>query len=147
MIAIRISGKMLRVARAAIGMSMEALASRARINPRALSKWESSSNAVPDATIGPFGRVVDVLESEGARFTGDGLSTLSADLPLSNGSGTSRHQLRTIARAYGMDLDARVRHAGVSHARHEQESQSARILQWFAATLPSDEHFRSFSAR
>ena len=40
-----------------------------------------------------------------------------------------------------------VRHAGVSHARHEQESQSARVLQWFAARLPSDEHFHSFSAR
>ena len=38
-----------------------------------------------------------------------------------------------------MDLAARVRHAGVSHARHE-ESQFARVLQWFAARLPSNEH-------
>ena len=36
-------------------------------------------------------RVVDMLEGQGARFSGDGLSTLSGDLPLSNGSGTSRH--------------------------------------------------------
>ena len=26
-------------------------------------------------------------------------------------------------------------------------SQSARVLQWFAARLPSDEHFHSFSGR
>src|SRR5262249_44035399 len=41
-----------------------------------------------------------ILEGEGARFTGDGVSTLSGDSPLSNRSGTSRHQLRTIARVY-----------------------------------------------
>src|SRR5215467_11458997 len=57
------------------------------------------------------------------------------------------HQLRTIARVYISVWIwlLGVRHAGVSHARHEQESQSARVLQWFAARLRSDKHFRSFS--
>ena len=91
-------------------------------------------------------RVVDILEGKGARFTADAVSTLSGDSPLSNGSGTSRHQLRTIARVYISVWIwlLGVRHAGVSRARHEQESQSARVLQWFAARPPSDEHFHSF---
>jgi hypothetical protein len=92
-------------------------------------------------------RVIDVLESEGARFSGDGVSALSGDspdylmeaVPPSINSNDSK----------GLHLAARARHAGVSHARHEQEQepQSARVLQWFAARLPSDKHFRSFSAR
>src|SRR5215467_6573819 len=116
---IRLSGSQLHAARVLVGLSREDLAERAGLCPHSIRKWETSSHAIPGAIYPHLCRVVDILEGEGARFTGDGLSTLSADLPLSNGSGTSRHQLRTIARAYGMDLAARVRHAGVSHARHE----------------------------
>ena len=144
---IRLSGSQLHAARVLVGLSLEELAERARLCRLSIRKWETSSHAIPGAMYPHLCRVVDILEGEGVRFTGDGVSTLSGDLLLSNGSGTSRHQLRTIARAYGMDLAARVRHAGVSHARHKQESQSARVLQWFAARLPSNEHFHSFSAR
>src|SRR5262249_61523387 len=35
----------------------------------------------------------------------------------------------------GLQLAARARHAGVSHARHEQESRSAKVLRWCAARL------------
>ena len=147
MTTIRLSGSQLHAARVLVGLSREDLAKRAGLCRHSIRKWETSSHAIPSAMYPHLCRAVDILEGEGARFSGDGVSILSGDSPLSNGSGTSRHQLRTIARAYGMDLAARVRHAGVSHARHEQESQSARVLQWFAARLPSDEHFRSFSAR
>ena len=142
---IRLSGSQLHVARVLVGLSREEVAERAGLCRHSIRKWETSSHAIPGAMYPHLCRVVDILEGEGVRFTGDGVSTLSGDLLLSNGSGTSRHQLRTIARAYGMDLAARVRHAGVSHARHEQESQFARVLQWFAARLPSNEHFHSFS--
>src|SRR5262245_20085718 len=60
---------------------------------------------------------------------------------LSNGSGTPSINSND---SEGLHLAARARHAGVSYARHEQESQSARVLQWFAARPPSDEHFHSF---
>jgi len=72
-------------------------------------------------------RALDVLEGEGARFTGDGGQRIIRRLSrLSNGS----DQLRTIAGVLhlGMDLAARVRHAGVCYARHEQESRSAKVL-------------------
>src|SRR5262249_1720494 len=90
-------------------------------------------------------RVVDMLEGQGARFSGDGVSALSVDspdylmeaVPPPTNSNDSK----------GFHLAAGARHAGVSYARHEQESQSAKVLQWFAARLPSDEHFRSFSTR
>jgi hypothetical protein len=110
-----------------------------------IRKWETSSDAVPAATYSHRCRAVDVLENEGARFSGDGVSSLSGDspdylmeaVPPSINSNDSK----------GLHLAARARHAGVSHARHEQEPQSARVLRWFAARLPSDKHFRSFSAR
>jgi hypothetical protein len=101
-----------------------------------IRKWETSSDAAPAATYSHLCRAVDVLENEGARFSGDGVSALSGDMETIPPSINST-----------MDLAARARHAGVSHARHEQEPQSARVLQWFAARLRSDKHFRSFSAR
>jgi hypothetical protein len=42
-----------------------------------IRKWETSSDAVPAATYSHLWRAVDVLESEGARFSGDGVSALS----------------------------------------------------------------------
>jgi hypothetical protein len=44
-----------------------------------IRKWETSSDAVPAATYSHLWRAVDVLESEGARFSGDGVSALSGD--------------------------------------------------------------------
>jgi hypothetical protein len=89
-------------------------------------KWETSSDSIPAATYSQLCRVVDVLESEGARFSGDGVSALSGDspdylmeaVPPSINSNDSK----------GLHFAARARHAGVSHARHEQESQSARVF-------------------
>src|SRR5262249_19010634 len=45
------------------------------------SKWEGSSNAVPDAMVAHLSRALDVLEGEGARFSGDGVSALSGNSP------------------------------------------------------------------
>ena len=50
MLAIRITGNQLRAGRALAGLSMEDLADRAKLCRRSISKWEGSSNAVPDAS-------------------------------------------------------------------------------------------------
>jgi transcriptional regulator with XRE-family HTH domain len=69
MLITRITGNQLRAGRAVANLSMEALAARARISRRTLSKWESSSNAMPDAMVSHLRRVTDVLEGEGVRFS------------------------------------------------------------------------------
>ena len=145
----KLTGNLLRAGHALAGFTRDDLADRAGLSRDVLRSWEVSSAAIVPAQYQMHCRAIEALEGEGARFSGDGVSILSGDSPLSNGSGTSRHQLRTIARVYISVWIwlLGVRHAGVSHARHEQESQSARVLQWFAARLPSDEHFHSFSAR
>jgi hypothetical protein len=104
--------------------------------------WERSSDSIPAATYLHLCRAVDVLENEGARFSGDGVRALSGDSP-----DYLMEAVPPSINSNGLHLAARARHAGVSHARHEQEPQSARVLRWFAARLPSDKHFRSFSAR
>jgi transcriptional regulator with XRE-family HTH domain len=43
---------------------MEDLAARARLSRRTLSKWEGSSNAVPDAMVDHFCRALDVPKAE-----------------------------------------------------------------------------------
>jgi transcriptional regulator with XRE-family HTH domain len=73
MLAIRITGSQLRAARAIVGLSMGDLAERARLSSRVISKWESSSNAVPEANVAHFNRALDVLESEGVRFIHGGV--------------------------------------------------------------------------
>ena len=73
MLAIRITGNQLRVGRALADLSMEDLAARARLSRRSLSKWEGSSNAVPDAMVAHLSRVIDVLEAEGVRFSDGGV--------------------------------------------------------------------------
>ena len=37
-----------------------------------LTKWEHTSNAVPEATLNHLSRVLDVLEADGIRFGADG---------------------------------------------------------------------------
>jgi transcriptional regulator with XRE-family HTH domain len=97
---IRVTGSQLHAARVLAGLSRENLAERAGLCRHSIRKWEMSSHAIPAAMYAHLCRVVDILEGEGTRFTGDGVSTLSGDSPLSNGSGTPRHQLRMIARVY-----------------------------------------------
>jgi len=41
--------------------------------PHSIRKWEMSSHAIPAAMYAHLCRVVDILEGEGARFTGDGV--------------------------------------------------------------------------
>ena len=76
MLAIRITGNQLRAGRALADLSMEDLAARARLSRRTLSKWEGSSNAVPDAMVAHFSRALDVLEAEGIRFSDNGVQLL-----------------------------------------------------------------------
>jgi transcriptional regulator with XRE-family HTH domain len=73
MLAIRITGNQLRAGRALAGLSMEDLADRAKLCRRSISKWEGSSNAVPDAMVAHLSRAVDVLEGEGIRFSDGGV--------------------------------------------------------------------------
>ena len=130
-----------------VGLSREEVAERAGLCRHSIRSWENSSHAIPGAMYSHLCRVVDVLEREGARFSGDGVSALSGDSP--DYLMEAVPPPSTPNDSKGLHLAARARHAGVSHARHEheQEPQSARVIQWFAARLPSDKHFRSFSAR
>ena len=73
MLAIRITGNQLRAGRALADLSMEDLAARARLSRRTLSKWEGSSNVVPDAMVAHLSRALDVLEAEGIRFSDGGV--------------------------------------------------------------------------
>ena len=63
-------------------LSMEDLAARARLSRRTLSKWEGSSNAVPDAMVAHLSRALDVLEAEGVRFTDDNGASLQRPAPV-----------------------------------------------------------------
>ena len=105
--------------------------SPAMISPRALvcratflRSWEISSEAiVPAATHSHLCRVVAVLAGESARFSGDGVSALSGDSPdyLVEAVPPPSTPNDSKGLHLGMDLAARVRHAGLSRARHEQE--------------------------
>src|SRR5215469_13055909 len=109
-------------ARVLVGLSREEVAERAGLCRHSIRKWEISSHAMPGAMYLHLIRVVDMLEGQGARFSGDGVSALSGDspdylmeaVPPSINSNDSK----------GLHLAARARHAGVSYARHEQELQS-----------------------
>jgi transcriptional regulator with XRE-family HTH domain len=83
MLAIRITGNQLRAGRALAGLSIEDLAARARLSGRSISKWEGSSNAVPDAMVSHLSRALDVLEDAGIRFS-DGGVHLQRTTPMSS---------------------------------------------------------------
>ena len=88
-----------------------------------IRKWETSSDAVTAATYSHLCRALDVLEGEGARFSGDRVSALFGDSPdyLMEAVPPPSTPNDSKGLHLGMDLAARVRHTGVSHARHEQE--------------------------
>jgi DNA-binding XRE family transcriptional regulator len=73
MLAVRITGNQLRAGRALAGLTIEDLAARARLSRRSLGKWEGSSNATPSAMTDHLCRAIDVLESEGVRFSDSGV--------------------------------------------------------------------------
>src|SRR5262249_50829992 len=73
MLLVRITGAQLRAARALAGLSIEDVAARAQLCRHSIRKWEGSSNAVPDAMVGHLSRALDVLESEGVRFSDSGV--------------------------------------------------------------------------
>ena len=70
---IRVTGSQLHAARVLVGLSREDLAERAGLCRHSVRKWEHSSHAIPGAMYTHLCRVVDVLEGEGARFSGDGV--------------------------------------------------------------------------
>jgi transcriptional regulator with XRE-family HTH domain len=74
MLLVRITGSQLRAARALVGLSRDELAARARLCRHSIRKWESSSDAVPDAMVGHLSRALDVLEAGGVRFAEGGVS-------------------------------------------------------------------------
>jgi len=111
MTVIRLIGSQFHAARVLVGLS------------RAIRKWETSSHAIPGAMYSHPCRALDVLEGEGARFSGDGVSALSGDSPdyLVEAVPPPSTPNDSKGLHLGMDLAARVRHAGLSRARHEQE--------------------------
>jgi transcriptional regulator with XRE-family HTH domain len=70
---IRITGSQLHAARVLVGLSRENLAERAGLCRHSIRKWESSSDAIPGAMYTHLCRVIGILETEGARFSGDGV--------------------------------------------------------------------------
>ena len=56
-----------------VGLSREEVAERAGLCRHSIRKWETSSHAIPGSMYSHLCRVVDVLEGEGARFSGDGV--------------------------------------------------------------------------
>jgi len=115
---IRLSGSQLHAARVLVGLSREDLAERAGLCRHSIRKWETSSDAVPAATYSHLCRAVGVLEGEGSRFSGDGISALSGDSPdyLMEAVPPPSTPNDSEGLHVGMDLAARVRHASVSHA-------------------------------
>jgi transcriptional regulator with XRE-family HTH domain len=97
---IRITGSQLHAARVLVGFSREEVAERAGLCRHSIRKWETSSDAVPAATYSHLCRAVDVLENEGARFCGDGVSPLSGDTPDYLIEAVPPPSTRTIARVY-----------------------------------------------
>jgi len=79
---IRLSGSQLHAARVLVGLSRENLAERAGLCRHSIRKWETSSDAIPGAMYTHLCRVVDILESEGARFTGDHGVSLQRSAPI-----------------------------------------------------------------
>jgi hypothetical protein len=73
MLLVRITGAQLRAGRALAGLTIEDLSAHARLCRHSIRKWESSSNAVPDAMVAHLSRALDVLEAEGVRFSDDGV--------------------------------------------------------------------------
>jgi DNA-binding transcriptional regulator YiaG len=70
---VQITGAMLRAARGLVGLSQQEVAQRANVTRPTVTVWEGSSDAVPNANCRAFGRVVEVLETQGVRFRHDGV--------------------------------------------------------------------------
>ena len=115
---IRLSGSQLHAARVLVGLSLDELADRAKLCRHSIRKWETSSDAVPGAMYPHLCRALDVLEGEGGRFSGDGVSALSGDSPdyLVEAVPAPSTPNDSKGLHLGMDLAARVRHAGICHA-------------------------------
>ena len=77
----RLTGNLFRAGRALAGLTRDDLANRASLCRHSIRKWETSSHAIPGAMYSHLCRALDVLEGEGARFSGDGVSALSGDSP------------------------------------------------------------------
>jgi transcriptional regulator with XRE-family HTH domain len=73
MLLVRITGAQIRAGRALAGLTIEDLAARAQLCRHSVRKWECSSNAVPSAMVDHLSRALDVLESEGVRFSDGGV--------------------------------------------------------------------------
>jgi hypothetical protein len=76
---IRGTGSQLHAARVLVGLSREDLAERAGLCRHSIRKWETSSHTMPGAMYSHLIRVVDVLEGQGARFSGDGVYALCGE--------------------------------------------------------------------
>jgi transcriptional regulator with XRE-family HTH domain len=97
---IRITGSQLHAARVMAGLSRESLADRAGLCCHSIRSWENSSHGIPGATYSHLCRAVDVLENEGTRFSGDGVSVFSGDSPDYLMEAVPSQSSRTIARIY-----------------------------------------------
>jgi transcriptional regulator with XRE-family HTH domain len=73
MLLVRITGAQIRAGRVLAGLTIEDLASRAQLCRHSIRKWETSSNAAPSAMVDHLSRALDVLESEGVRFSDNGV--------------------------------------------------------------------------
>jgi hypothetical protein len=73
----RITGTTLRTARMLVELTQEELSLRAGHHRDRVGVWEMSSDAAVPAQYQALIRVVDVLESEGVRFSENGVSRIN----------------------------------------------------------------------
>jgi transcriptional regulator with XRE-family HTH domain len=76
MLTTRITGNMLRDARALARLSQAEICRRAGLHRQTIYTWENSSDSVPAAYLSKLTRVISVLESEGVVFDNAGATLL-----------------------------------------------------------------------
>jgi hypothetical protein len=82
----KITGKMLRAGRVFADLTQGEVATRAGIHRDCFRDWEGSSDAAPRCQYRNLCSVVDVLESEGVRFSENGVSRIEGRTAPRNGS-------------------------------------------------------------
>jgi transcriptional regulator with XRE-family HTH domain len=77
----KLTGNLFRAGRALAGLTRDDLANRAGLSRDVLRSWEVSSDSIVPAQYQMLCRAIEALESEGVRFSEDGVSKPSTILP------------------------------------------------------------------
>jgi transcriptional regulator with XRE-family HTH domain len=77
----KLTGNLFRAGRALAGLTRDDLANRAGLSRDVLRSWEVSSDSLIPAQYQLLCKAIEALESEGVRFSEDGVSKPSTVLP------------------------------------------------------------------